>query len=95
MPFDLKTGVTEISALEKLSHGEEVAALVIPQPNFFGRIEDVDSLTNWAHANGALVIGVVNPLMMSILKPPGQWGDKGADIAAGEGQPLGGSSGLL
>ena len=36
-----------------------------------------------------LVIGVVNPLAMALLKPPGEWGDTGADIACGDGQPLG------
>jgi glycine dehydrogenase subunit 1 len=46
-------------------------------------------LTNWTHQHGGMVIGVVNPLAMALLKPPGQWGEKGADIACGEGQPLG------
>jgi glycine dehydrogenase subunit 1 len=66
-----------------------VTALVIPQPNFFGVIEDVDALTNWAHEHKALAIAVVNPLAMALLKAPGQWGTEGADIACGEGQPLG------
>ena len=64
-------------------------ALVIPQPNFFGVLEDVDALTDWAHAKGALVIGVVNPVSLALLKPPGQWGATGADIVCGDGQPLG------
>jgi glycine dehydrogenase subunit 1 len=72
-----------------LHAGEDIAALVIPQPNFFGVLEDVDALTDWAHAHGALAIGVVNPLAASVLTPPGEWGGKGADIACGEGQPLG------
>lgn len=67
----------------------EAAALVIAQPNFFGNLEDVNTLTNWAHAHKMLVIAVVNPLSLAILTPPGQWGDKGADIVCGEGQPLG------
>jgi len=49
----------------------------------------VDALTDWAHARGALVIAVVNPTALALLKPPGQWGSRGADIAVGEGQPLG------
>ena len=81
--FDTKSGVTGEVA------GEAFAALVIPQPNFFGCLEDVDRLTDWAHAQGGLVIGVVNPTAMALLKPPGLWGAKGADIAVGEGQPLG------
>lgn len=87
VPFDLKTGQTKLDALA--SSTDEVTALVIPQPNFLGALEDVDAMTDWAHAHGALVIGVVNPLIMSMLKPPGQWGKRGADIACGEGQPLG------
>jgi len=64
-------------------------ALVIPQPNFFGVLEHVDALTDWAHEKGALVIGVVNPVSLAVLKPPGKWGKTGADIVCGDGQPLG------
>ena len=64
-------------------------ALVIPQPNFFGVLEHVDALTDWAHEKGALVIGVVNPLALAVLKPPGAWGRTGADIVCGDGQPFG------
>ncbi len=67
----------------------DFAALVVPQPNFFGVLEEVDTLTDWAHQHGGLVIGVVNPLSLALLKPPGEWGADGADIACGEGQPLG------
>ena len=67
----------------------DFTALVVPQPNFFGVLEDVDALTDWAHARGALVIGVVNPLSLAVLKAPGQWGRTGADIVCGDGQPLG------
>jgi glycine dehydrogenase subunit 1 len=51
--------------------GQDVTALVIQQPNFFGVLEDVDALTDWAHARGALVIAVVNPTSLALLKPPG------------------------
>jgi len=81
-------GKTSLEELEKLSK-DNLTALVIPQPNFFGVLEDVDQLTDWAHAHSAMVIAVVNPMAMALLKPPGQWGEKGADIACGEGQPLG------
>ena len=67
----------------------DIAALVIPYPNFFGVLEEVDQLTDWAHSHGALVIAVVNPLALGLLKSPAQWGEKGADIVCGEGQPLG------
>ncbi|MGA0054732.1 MAG: aminomethyl-transferring glycine dehydrogenase subunit GcvPA [Steroidobacteraceae bacterium] len=69
--------------------GEDIAALVIQQPNFFGQLEDVDALTDWAHEQGMLVIAVVNPTSLALLKPPGLWGKTGADICVGEGQPLG------
>lgn len=75
--------------LIKLVDTNDVAALVIPQPNFLGNLEQVDELTDWAHAQGMLVIGLVNPVAMAIITPPGQWGQSGADIAVGEGQPLG------
>ncbi|MGA7180385.1 MAG: aminomethyl-transferring glycine dehydrogenase subunit GcvPA [Thiobacillaceae bacterium] len=68
---------------------EGCAALVIPQPNFFGVLEDVDVLTNWAHANKLLAIALVNPMTLVALKAPGKWGTTGADIAVGDGQPLG------
>ncbi len=88
VPFDPATGRVDPQVLANY-HGEDVAALVVPQPNFFGMLEDVDALADWAHANGALVIGVVNPLATAVLEPPGAWGEAGADIACGEGQPLG------
>ena len=55
LPFDLKGGHTDPAVLEGYS-GEDIAALVIPQPNFFGVLEDVDALTDWAHANKAIAI---------------------------------------
>jgi len=88
IPFDIATGTTDLDALQQHA-GSDIAALVIPQPNFFGALEDVDALTAWAHAQGALAIGLVNPLTLALLKAPGQWAEKGADIAVGDGQPLG------
>ena len=86
-PFSVETGLTDA---EQLVAGDEPPiAVVISQPNFFGAIEQVDALTDAAHAVGALVIAVVNPTALAILKPPGEWGEKGADIVCGEGQPLG------
>lgn len=67
----------------------DIAALVIPLPNFFGVIEEVAALTDWAHHHNALVIAVVNPIALALLTPPGEWGARGADIVCGEGQPLG------
>jgi glycine dehydrogenase subunit 1 len=86
--FDGRTGRTLLAAL-KPYEGQDFAALVIQQPNFFGNLEDVDQLTDWAHAQNMLVIAVVNPTSLALLKPPGEWGTKCADIVCGEGQPLG------
>ncbi|MEW6353684.1 MAG: aminomethyl-transferring glycine dehydrogenase subunit GcvPA [Pseudomonadota bacterium] len=88
IPYCSAGGHTVPESLEKFQAGE-FAALVIPQPNFFGVLEEVDALTDWAHAHGALVIAVVNPVSLALLKPPGEWGEKGADIVCGDGQPLG------
>lgn len=88
VPFLEATGKINLDALNSL-YTEEVAALVIPQPNFFGVLEDVDQLTDWARDKQILSIAVVNPMAMALLKPPGQWGKEGVDIACGEGQPLG------
>jgi glycine dehydrogenase subunit 1 len=87
LPLDLRTGTTDVSALAK--YQQEPVALVIQQPSFFGTLEPIDRLTDWAHETGALVIAVVNPTSLAILKAPGHWGTAGADIACGEGQPLG------
>ncbi len=93
VPFDRTQGCTALAALEAHA-GEEHAALVIQQPNFFGNLEEVDELTDWAHRRRCLVIAVVNPTSLALLKPPGEWGrdaalGRGADIVCGEGQPLG------
>lgn len=88
IPFDKETGVTDHLALSSFED-QGMTAIVINQPNFFGQLEDCDRLVDWAHARDALVIAVVNPLAMSLIKPPGQWGEQGADIACGDGQPLG------
>lgn len=85
LPMNTVTG----NAADALAAGESPVAVVIQQPSFPGTLEDVDRLTDWAHENGALVIAVVNPISLALLKAPGSWGAEGADIAIGEGQPLG------
>jgi glycine dehydrogenase subunit 1 len=88
LAYSTSEGITAAASLAR-HDGEDITALVIQQPNFFGRLEDVDALTDWAHARGALAIAVVNPTSLALLKPPGEWGTRGVDIAVGEGQPLG------
>jgi len=91
--FDRSLGRTLLESLQPYS-GQDVTALVVQQPNFFGSLEEVDQLTDWAHQNKILVVAVVNPISLALLKAPGQWGTRidghqGADIVCGEGQPLG------
>ncbi|MGE4530009.1 MAG: aminomethyl-transferring glycine dehydrogenase subunit GcvPA [Acidithiobacillus sp.] len=84
VPYDTTTGLLQLP-----EDANAAAALIVPQINAFGLLEPVDALTDWAHARGLLSIAVVNPLSLAILKAPGDWGQQGADIAVGEGQPLG------
>jgi glycine dehydrogenase subunit 1 len=65
---------------------ETTACIVVQQPNFFGCIEDADSLATIAHDAGALVVAAFDPISLGLLKRPGDWG---ADIAVAEGHTLG------
>jgi glycine dehydrogenase subunit 1 len=85
--MDATTSGADLNALPAAD--DKPVALVIQQPSFFGTFEQVDALTDWAHEQGALVIAIVNPTSLAVLKAPGNWGTAGADIAIGEGQPLG------
>ena len=86
LSLDTKYGTANLDAL---NNQEAPVAVVIQQPSFFGTLEQIDQLTDWAHAQGALVIAIVNPTSLALLKAPSDWGTEGADIACGEGQPLG------
>lgn len=88
LPFDPQQGITPIAALEQYS-GEDITALIIAQPNFFGCLEQVDKLTDWAQHNKTISVACVNPISLALLNPPGLWGAHGVDIVCGEGQPLG------
>ena len=65
---------------------DQVAALVVATPNYFGLLEDGAKLAELAHAKGALAIAAADPVSLGVLEAPGVWG---ADIAVGEGQGLG------
>ncbi|MEW6523104.1 MAG: aminomethyl-transferring glycine dehydrogenase subunit GcvPA [Bacillota bacterium] len=60
--------------------------VLVQQPNFFGCIEDVQSIGNLARQHGALFVVAVDPLSLGVLRPPASYG---ADMVVGEGQPLG------
>ncbi len=88
LDYQHQSGAIDPASLAQYE-GQDFAALVIPYPNFFGVLEDVNALTRWAEANNIFVIAVVNPMALSILTPPREWGENGADIVVGEGQPFG------
>ncbi|MEA2545412.1 MAG: glycine dehydrogenase subunit 1 [Chloroflexota bacterium] len=81
-------GTTDLAALERLlaDDGHPVAGVIAAQPNFLGLLEPMAEIGELAHAAGALFVSVVEPVSLAVLAPPGAYG---ADIAAGEGQPLG------
>jgi glycine dehydrogenase subunit 1 len=81
----LADGVTDAAALAE-AIDDETAAVFLQQPNFLGSVEDVEALGAAAKERGALLVVACDPIALSILKPPGECG---ADIAVGEGQPLG------
>ena len=84
--FDKKRGTLDAADLaSKLT--QDVACLYVENPNYFGVIEDgVPSLVEMVHGAGALAIAGVDPISLSLVKEPGSYG---ADVAVGEGQPLG------
>ena len=81
-------GTVDLASLEALL-AEPPAAVIVQQPNCLGLLEPVDELVAAAHAAGALVIAVSNPISLALLAPPGDWHERGADIVCGDGQPLG------
>jgi glycine dehydrogenase subunit 1 len=78
-------GVTDLAAAKK-AVGPKTAALVIQTPNFYGCLEDVAAAAEIAHAAGALLVVVADPVNLGVLEGPGKLG---ADIVVGEGQGLG------
>jgi glycine dehydrogenase subunit 1 len=81
----LDGGVTDAAAMAE-AIDDETAAVFLQQPNFLGGVEDIEALATAAKEKGALVIIACDPIALSILRPPGECG---ADVAVGEGQPLG------
>ncbi len=81
----LGDGVTDLEALAQ-AVSERAAAVVVQYPNFFGCLEDLGAAAEIAHAAGALLVVVADPVNLGLLTPPGAFG---ADIVVGEGQGLG------
>jgi glycine cleavage system P protein (glycine dehydrogenase) subunit 1 len=82
----LDNGLTDADQLAAALDGEP-AALFVQNPNFLGAVEDLEALAEAAHAHGALAVASVDPIMLGVLRTPGECG---VDVAVGEGQPLGG-----
>ena len=83
-----KDGLSCMDSLNKLlkESGKNSAGVYIQNPNFYGLIEDVAAFADITHNAGALLVNGVNPISLGIMESPGVLG---ADIAVGEGQPLG------
>jgi glycine dehydrogenase subunit 1 len=81
----LTGGVTDLEAL-RVAVDDDVSAVFLQQPNFFGAIEDLEALAPVARESGALLVVQCDPLTLGVLRPPG---DFDVDIAVGEGQSLG------
>ena len=80
-----KDGRTDMDALKE-ALTEDVCCFYVQQPNFYGNLEDCTALGEIAHAGGAKYIMGCNPMALAVMKTPAACG---ADIAVGEGQPLG------
>jgi glycine dehydrogenase subunit 1 len=65
---------------------DRTAACVVQSPNFFGQLEPVRALAEAAHARGALLVVVPDPIALGLFASPGE---QGADVVAAEGQGLG------
>ena len=81
-----KDGVTDIADLESKLQSDDVAGVVLAQPNFYGIVEDYSGVADMCHAKKALLIMNANPMSLAVLKTPAEWG---ADIACGDAQSLG------
>ncbi|MGZ5333039.1 MAG: aminomethyl-transferring glycine dehydrogenase subunit GcvPA [Solirubrobacterales bacterium] len=81
----LDGGLTDAAALAD-AIDDDTAAVFLQQPNFLGSVEDIEVLGAAAKEKGALLVVACDPIALSVLRPPGECG---ADLAVGEGQPLG------
>ena len=81
----LADGTTDAAALAAAVDGE-TAAVFLQNPNFLGAVEDIEALGAAAREHGALLVVACDPMTLGVLRPPGECG---ADVALGEGQPLG------
>ena len=79
-------GITDLAALDAMLASDDVAGVIVAQPNFYGIIEDYSGVADMCHAKKALMVMNANPSSLTVLKTPAEWG---ADIACGDAQSLG------
>lgn len=81
-----KDGVTDLTDLESRLAGDDVAGVILAQPNYYGIVEDYTGVADMCHAKKAMFVMNAKPSALAVLKTPAEWG---ADIACGDAQSLG------
>jgi glycine dehydrogenase subunit 1 len=81
-----KDGVTDLADLESKLAGDDVAGVILAQPNYYGIVEDYTGVADMCHARKAMFVMNAKPSALAVLKSPAEWG---ADIACGDAQSLG------
>ncbi|MCQ2075003.1 MAG: aminomethyl-transferring glycine dehydrogenase subunit GcvPA [Bacteroidaceae bacterium] len=84
--IDQKDGQTSLESLKALMEGGDVAGVIVPSVNRFGIVEDLTGFGETVHAAKALFVQYCDPSALAVVKTPAEWG---ADVAVGDGQPLG------
>ena len=82
----VKDGKTDLDAMASQLDKKTSACLYLQSPNFFGQLEEMEKAAEMIHSVGAKLIAGCNPIALGLLKTPAE---QGADVAVGEGQPLG------
>lgn len=80
-----KNGLTDLEALQEAIN-DDVAAVIVQYPNFFGQIEPLKEIEPIVHKHKSLFVVSSNPLALGVLTPPGHFS---ADIVIGDAQPFG------
>ena len=81
-----KNGVTDLEVLAEKLAGDDVAGVILAQPNFYGIVEDYTGVADMCHEKKAMFVMNAKPSALAVLKTPAEWG---ADIACGDAQSLG------
>jgi glycine dehydrogenase subunit 1 len=81
----IRDGCTDRESLAKML-GDDIATVVLQQPNFFGMVENMKGIADMVHEHKAVLVVSVDPLSLPLLQTPAEYG---ADIVVGEGQGLG------